>query len=202
MQKKKAKPVIPGSSDCSKAKGFTGSARHQILSDSAGGTNPLHLCPVWRRLPTHNRFRWWHETCTSVWWHCSGLLLSLGIYGTTISFPMRQTVKSGPEEFVARPGDTVEITEDAKLKVNNGTVSEGEIYYSTPAYDSDVTYPLLLGDNEYFILSDFREGAADSRQFGPCWAGKHYWKSFHDSPPRLSLKFSRPFKDLTLNNKS
>ncbi|MFR7638141.1 MAG: signal peptidase I [Allobaculum sp.] len=82
-----------------------------------------------------------------------------------VSYEANGKVRTG--RIVARPGDTVEITEDAKLKVNNGTVSEGEIYYSTPAYDSDVTYPLLLGDNEYFILSDFREGAADSRQFGP-----------------------------------
>lgn len=82
-----------------------------------------------------------------------------------VSYEANGKVRTG--RIVARPGDTVEITEDQKLKVNNGTVSEGEIYYSTPAYDSDVTYPLILGDNEYFILSDFREGASDSRQFGP-----------------------------------
>ena len=61
----------------------------------------------------------------------------------------------------------MEITEDERLMVNGSVVSEGDIYYSTPAYDSDVTYPLTLGENEYFILSDYREGAKDSRQFGP-----------------------------------
>lgn len=75
--------------------------------------------------------------------------------------------KSRTGRIVARPGDTVEITEDQTLKVNGGTVSESEIYYSTPAYDSDVEYPIQLSDDEYFILSDFREGAQDSRQFGP-----------------------------------
>ena len=69
--------------------------------------------------------------------------------------------------IVARPGDTVEITEDDRLMVNGSVVSEGDIYFSTPAYDSDVTYPLTLGQDEYFILSDYREGAKDSRQFGP-----------------------------------
>lgn len=69
--------------------------------------------------------------------------------------------------IVARPGDVVEITEDAQLKINNGFVSEGDIYYSTPAYESEVTYPFELQEDEYFILSDFREGAIDSRQFGP-----------------------------------
>lgn len=75
--------------------------------------------------------------------------------------------KTRTGRIVARPGDTVEITDEAQLKVNNGYVSEGDIYFSTPAYDSDVTYPLELGNDEYFILSDFREGAIDSRQFGP-----------------------------------
>ena len=62
------------------------------------------------------------------------------------------------------------ITEEVASKVRDmmgSVVSEGDIYYSTPAYDSDVTYPLTLGEDEYFILSDYREGAKDSRQFGP-----------------------------------
>lgn len=75
--------------------------------------------------------------------------------------------KTRTGRIVARPGDSVEITEDANLKVNGSVVSEGDIYFSTPAYDSDVTYPVTLGEDEYFILSDFREGAKDSRQFGP-----------------------------------
>lgn len=69
--------------------------------------------------------------------------------------------------IVARPGDTVEITEDQTLKVNNSVISDSNIYYCTPAYDSDVEYPLQLKEDEYFVLSDYREGAVDSRQFGP-----------------------------------
>lgn len=43
---------------------------------------------------------------------------------------------------------------------------EDDIYYSTPQYDSDVTYPLILSEEEYFILCDYREQAEDSRYFG------------------------------------
>ncbi len=67
---------------------------------------------------------------------------------------------------VARGGDTVEITEYATLVVNGSTVIENDIYYSTPRYDSDVTYPVTLADGEYFILCDQRQGAKDSRYFG------------------------------------
>ena len=69
--------------------------------------------------------------------------------------------------IIGRPNDTIEITEDNQVVVNGYQVYEPDIYYSTPAYDSEVTYPLQLGEDEYFILSDFREGAEDSRQFGP-----------------------------------
>ena len=54
---------------------------------------------------------------------------------------------------VAQGGDSVEITEDAELKVNGSIVIENDIYYKTTKYD--------------FILCDYREGAKDSRYFGP-----------------------------------
>lgn len=69
--------------------------------------------------------------------------------------------------IVAKGGETVEVTEDAYLKINNSTVVETNIYYSTPKYGDEVSYPLVLGDDEYFILCDYREGAKDSRYFGP-----------------------------------
>ena len=68
--------------------------------------------------------------------------------------------------IVAKSGDTVEITSDSQLKVNGSIVVENDIFYSTPQYDTDVTYPLTLGEGEYFILCDSREGAKDSRYFG------------------------------------
>ena len=67
---------------------------------------------------------------------------------------------------VAKGGDTVEITSNAQLKVNNSIVSENDIYYSTPAYESEVVYPLTLQADEYFVLCDYREGAKDSRYYG------------------------------------
>lgn len=68
--------------------------------------------------------------------------------------------------IVAQGGDTVEITDSAELKVNDSIVAENDIYFSTPRYDSDVSYPLKLGEGQYFILCDYREGARDSRYYG------------------------------------
>jgi signal peptidase I len=69
--------------------------------------------------------------------------------------------------IVAKGGDTVEITEDQQLKVNGSIVIENDIYYKTPMYDSGVSYPVTLADNEFFVLGDQRENAEDSRWSGP-----------------------------------
>ena len=55
-------------------------------------------------------------------------------------------------------------------RINGSLVAEPDIYETTPRYDSDVTYPLTLADGEYFILCDAREGAPDSRRYGPVTA--------------------------------
>ncbi len=69
--------------------------------------------------------------------------------------------------IVANPGDTVEVTDQATLVVNGSTVLENDIYYTTPKYDNGPAYPVTLAQDEYFLLCDYREGARDSRYFGP-----------------------------------
>ena len=69
--------------------------------------------------------------------------------------------------IVARGGDTVEVTDQATLVVNGSTVLENDIYYTTPKYDDGPAYPITLAGDEFFILCDYREGARDSRYFGP-----------------------------------
>lgn len=68
---------------------------------------------------------------------------------------------------IAAPGDTVEVTEEGGLKVNGNTLIESNIFYPTKPYDEGVTeYPLKLGEGEYFVLADQRNGGMDSRYFG------------------------------------
>ena len=68
---------------------------------------------------------------------------------------------------VAGPGDTVEISESERLIVNGHAMIESNIFYRTPQYVGFVEYPLTLGEDEYFVLADYRVGGVDSRFFGP-----------------------------------
>ena len=75
------------------------------------------------------------------------------------------------QQFVSRvigaPGDTVEITEEHGLTVNGNTVIESNIFYPTRPYEEGITeYPVKLGEGEYFVLADQRNGGMDSRYFG------------------------------------
>lgn len=63
-------------------------------------------------------------------------------------------------------GDIIEITDDNELYINGNKVIESEIYYETEKMDSNVSYPVKLQENEYFILCDHRTDGNDSRYFG------------------------------------
>ena len=68
---------------------------------------------------------------------------------------------------IAGPGDTVEITAEHGLAVNGNIQIESNIFYPTQPYEEGAAeYPLKLGEGEYFVLADQRNGGMDSRYFG------------------------------------
>lgn len=69
--------------------------------------------------------------------------------------------------IVGKGGESVEISEDSRLVVDGSTVMESDIFYETPRYGEEVDYPVNLEEDQYFILCDYRNGARDSRYFGP-----------------------------------
>ena len=67
---------------------------------------------------------------------------------------------------VALPGDTVEIRDDGTLVVN-GVEQTSLTAERTLRGSADVSYPLTLGEDQYFVLGDSRTQATDSRDVGP-----------------------------------
>lgn len=83
--------------------------------------------------------------------------------------------KEGKEyvgRIVGKGGESVEITEDSRVKVDGYFIDESDIFYSTPRYGDEIEYPLDLEEDEYFVLCDYRNGARDSRYFGPVSQGE------------------------------
>lgn len=78
----------------------------------------------------------------------------------------RMAGKSRIGRIVAVPGDKVEVTEEGELMINDSPVVENNANGMTFPYDAEVQYPLTLGKEEYFVLSDQREGGKDSRYYG------------------------------------
>ncbi|MCL2529053.1 MAG: signal peptidase I [Coriobacteriia bacterium] len=67
---------------------------------------------------------------------------------------------------VAVAGDTVDISEQG-LMINGSLQQEREIFFLTQRYEDGPKFPLTLGEGEVFVLGDYREGATDSRIYGP-----------------------------------
>lgn len=67
---------------------------------------------------------------------------------------------------VAVAGDRVDITERG-LEVNGSHRMEEGISEETLRYVDGIEYPVVVGEGEVFVLGDARDGASDSRLYGP-----------------------------------
>jgi len=67
---------------------------------------------------------------------------------------------------VAQAGDVVDITADG-LTVNGALQQEPDIYEQTQPYQTGIRFPVTVGPGEVFVLGDARDGATDSRVYGP-----------------------------------
>ena len=67
--------------------------------------------------------------------------------------------------IIAAAGDEVNLTEEG-LEINGYLQQESGIYTETLPYTEGITFPLILGEEEYFVLGDNRTSAKDSRIYG------------------------------------
>lgn len=67
---------------------------------------------------------------------------------------------------IAQTGDIVEIDDSGNVKINGSIQSENVFYNTFIDEESDVTYPITISSDSYFILVDMRKDGTDSRTFG------------------------------------
>lgn len=84
-------------------------------------------------------------------------------YGDVLFFESAGAGELLVKRVIGVPGDTVELSGDGQVIVNNVILFEPFVYSETYARDGNIEYPLTLGKDEYFVLGDNRGVSIDSR---------------------------------------
>lgn len=77
------------------------------------------------------------------------------------------------KRVAACPGDTIKISPDGNVTVNDKPYTYGmgsafvSGFYEGLTLNEDGSYSATMGDNQYYLLGDNHENSADSRYYGP-----------------------------------
>jgi signal peptidase I len=86
--------------------------------------------------------------------------------GDVILYRNPDTDEKGISRVVAIGSNEIQITEAGELLINGYVPSETVFYRTEQVQGSDVRFPYTMGEDEYFLLDDYRISGKDSRVFG------------------------------------
>ena len=100
------------------------------------------------------------------------VFLHLGAQYTTGDVVLVQGVDDTEQvkRIVGEPGERVEIDNSTGTILVDGEELEEPYIYEKTYEKAGTSFPLLLGEDEYFVLWDHRTNSRDSRNYGPVHA--------------------------------
>lgn len=87
--------------------------------------------------------------------------------GDIIFFENQQEDREVVKRIIGMPGDIVDIDLQGNVVINGEILVEDYITSDTLIREGDVTFPVELADDEYFVMGDNRAISYDSREIGP-----------------------------------
>ncbi|MDR1805438.1 MAG: signal peptidase I [Clostridium sp.] len=85
--------------------------------------------------------------------------------GDVVLFSTVEETEENIKRIIAMPGETVFIDENGQVLVNGVAVGEPSSGQATLRKDG-IEYPLMLAEDEYFVMGDSRGASLDSRNYG------------------------------------
>lgn len=71
------------------------------------------------------------------------------------------------KRIIGMPGDVINVDELGNVIINGEILEEDYITSETVLREGDITFPVQLADDEYFVMGDNRAISYDSREIGP-----------------------------------
>lgn len=87
--------------------------------------------------------------------------------GDIVFFTNEKESREVVKRIVGMPGDSIDIDSHGNVYINDEIIEEDYVTSDTVKREGNITFPVQLAGDEYFVMGDNRAISYDSREMGP-----------------------------------